>query len=637
MVSNTTVRLALSNYHDNLALAHSDLARSAAVKASLLDGDSENMLGFAVRATLDWALGRLRQIDKDHAQVSYDLLVKRYLEGMSASAYADLYLISDATSQSRRKAAVTRLGRILEQELTTPTETDNRRQRITLLRYNECSAEQKAVLRFLALAKEPLPLEIKTTVTSLPFESVIPDLITNNLVQMGAFSRTIQLHPQTETWIREQINAAEAQPGHAHIARFHEERQRYDLAVTHWQQAGKMHHAATLLLAHHATVPFNIIREKIAVFRTDDVPPDVWAELCLLSGKAAVRTDDLEGAIADFRSASRAQNSELKAQAHLELIRVYRQIDIDKALVHCDMCERIVAILNPPRKMIIQAQLLIQKARITIQEKNDLEYASTCLAEAEQLIEEFKDSDKWSLIRYEWHSTQALLLSLCNKPEESAEQYWQAWQIAQSANDTENATTSTHNLGSTYFQLEQYDKALLYYEESLQYARLNHNERMIAVNQKGIGYCAFGQKKYAEAIERYLEAYTYFKKSNDSYWLGTACYDLAEALTHDHQVTAAVSYIQEGVQLSHESGNQFLGNAFVELCTKFPELAAESTPRQREIISFTRQHGAITRPQCSELTGLQARRATTLLTELVNENILVKEGKGKATRYVLPP
>jgi len=58
--------------------------------------------------------------------------------------------------------------------------------------------------------------------------------------------------------------------------------------------------------------------------------------------------------------------------------------------------------------------------------------------------------------------------------------------------------------------------------------------------------------------------------------------------------------------------------------------------RQRKALEYVRQHGSITRAEYVNLFGVSERQASRDLTELVEGNILTRQGRTTSAQYTLP-
>ena len=68
------------------------------------------------------------------------------------------------------------------------------------------------------------------------------------------------------------------------------------------------------------------------------------------------------------------------------------------------------------------------------------------------------------------------------------------------------------------------------------------------------------------------------------------------------------------------------------------EKAAKTTPRSREeiILELAQRAGYVTRKDVEGALDLKQSQASKELAKLVDEQLLVRQGKGKDVRYVLP-
>jgi predicted HTH transcriptional regulator len=59
------------------------------------------------------------------------------------------------------------------------------------------------------------------------------------------------------------------------------------------------------------------------------------------------------------------------------------------------------------------------------------------------------------------------------------------------------------------------------------------------------------------------------------------------------------------------------------------------TERQRKCLEYVREHGGITSSEYQSLVGVKERQARRDLSYLVDQKLLVVDGKGPSRRYVM--
>ncbi len=622
-----TVRIAFSHYHQLAQLAFSPLANDGAVRGAMLDGDNPKQVApYAVQALLVWTLAQLRQDRKAWAQQSADVLQKRYVEGMSATAYADLYLVSDSTAQTRRRAAVKRATQLIEQELHAPVNNMTRRGLMLAARVADCTAEQQTVLRFLALMVAPV---LPTIDCGFPLKPHLNRLIDHNLViQKG---RTIAIHPQAKAWMQTQIQPTETVGWHQSAARYFEKQHQWQYAIEHYQKAGEDEQMAALLIAHYQTLSVTEVQTWLAQCRQSSLRPRTWADLKMVAGRVAFMGNDVEAAVREYQAALSAPDPEQKARVWYELANAFAQTDTSRALAHYAACRRNLTAVQSQSADHLTAQSLMQEALIYSEQQGEIDKGIAKLHEAMHIIEQY--ADQWLTTLSDWHSFMGMVQYHNQQLELSADHYWQAWQFAQEAGDVARTIKRTFTLGQGYYHLQRYDKAREFFNDSLALAQQAANERMIAANEKGLGMCAFGQNAFDDALAWYKAAYARLQDSGHNYWLAATCYDIVEVSLHGRQLDTAARYWQEGTKLAQVTGNDALHAGFHALAGDWPEIRADLNERQQQAIGFIRANGSISNKAYRELFDCSRKSAENDLRTLVEQAILNKVGQGRSVRY----
>jgi ATP-dependent DNA helicase RecG len=105
-----------------------------------------------------------------------------------------------------------------------------------------------------------------------------------------------------------------------------------------------------------------------------------------------------------------------------------------------------------------------------------------------------------------------------------------------------------------------------------------------------------------------------------------------DALTAGQQLKGLV---EEGLVTQHGAGRWTTYGLNVPEEAPGPREEQPPTDEER-ILAHVRAHGSISNAQCRELLGENARRATYLLTKLLREKALVREGERRWAQYRLP-
>jgi predicted HTH transcriptional regulator len=137
------------------------------------------------------------------------------------------------------------------------------------------------------------------------------------------------------------------------------------------------------------------------------------------------------------------------------------------------------------------------------------------------------------------------------------------------------------------------------------------------------------------AIDYYGRAYDIFVEMLNHNLQAYICCDLAEAYLQIGQADEAQPFIDEGITLAQRSGNDALVRLLQSLAEQAPKYAVELNEREVGAIEFVRENGRITNQDYRDLTGVSQKQAVRDLNKLVDDGLLQRVGKGRATRYEL--
>ena len=638
------IRRLFLNYRSCSRLMRSPLITSALVATCLLEGDETypDARCYAMRAVLQWTLERLRARGTAWSHQSADLLVQRYVKGMSAKKYADEMLVSDATAQSRRRAAIRRVAGILRQQLQTPTEIVQLREWMIGLRYGGRPQEQQKTLRFLAVFRAPIPLSVRSPFAVEIFHACITQLCRVNLLQSNQTATQVTVHPEIRPYLLTLLPPDERSEWEQQAATHYEQHGDLLEAVYHWQMADHAQKAALLLIARpreRSKLPNALLRERLTAFKPGDLPLDLWAKLQILRGEVEEQISELKNAQQAYQEALGATDKGVKAEAYYRLGRIHRQIDPDAALIHFGHCERLLTDTTRPDHSELLAKVCISEAWVFIDHRPDAGQIEQNLARAEKAIPRATTERQATLLSDLNNARAAALYVLRDQqPTQYQEEYiecrWQAWHYAQEARDAVRIMNTGHNLGMAYMRQGQYQAAFPLFQESHELAERLGNRRMVSVNNKALGnWYVLSQSDYEQAIPYLTRAYEGLQEMENQFHLAAVCYDLAEVCALSGQGVVGRSYYDEGIRIARALGNEPLHAALETLARQCPELTLALNVRQQQAIGFMRVHGAVTNQEYRDLTDVSPRTAARDLNDLVDIGICKKVGQGRATRY----
>jgi tetratricopeptide (TPR) repeat protein len=644
------VRLAFRNYWNLSALAESPLAQSWLVEDSLLAGDERygEARGYALRAVLDWALAKLLGQGTHSAEISVDVLTKRYIEGLSNKQYADLRMIGAPAAHARRKTAVQRVVKLLRQALLSPLPSDagERQQGMIALRYQDCTEDEQILLRLLTIFREPVSLSVLADVApkELPPDSWHHLRALNLIVSDDRLHMTQgAVHQELRPYLLKRVTPDESEQWNAAAGSFYVKPGAIIEALYHLKEAGQLVRAARLIL-HHVEqgndLPIERLRERLAAFRRTDLPTTLWAQVKILAGRMAELCQEIDVAQREYEAALVAEEPLIKAEAYYQLANLHEQRDIQVAFVHYTACQQLLQAINTPKGINLLVNSYIRVAWLCIEHLRppDSERARENLTLATHLIRHAEgQGSQWQRLQADLNITWGIFYVRCSPPNPALElqHLVRAYQHAYEAGDKELQVNTTYNLGVAYMRRKRYDEARQEFEKSQALALETGNRRMAALSQKGIGDSYCGAVDYERAIPCYQRAYDYFRETGNHYWQSAVGEDLAEAHAALGNTLQAKAYFAEALQLGSIVGNQRVLADLEALAKRYIELSADLNEREQQAIGEIRRHGSINNRQYKELTQSSRATATRDLRELLQKGICVKVGEARGTRYQL--
>lgn len=643
-------RLAFRNYWNLAALAESPLAQSWLVQGSLLAGDDRyaEARGYALRALLDWALGKLRAQGMYRSDISVDVLTKRYIEGLSNKQYADLRMIGDPAANARRKTAVQRVVKLLRQVLLSPLpqEATQRKQGMIALRYKACSEDEQRLLRLLTIFQEPVSQSLLTDVApkELLLDSWHRLLALNLIVSHEALGMTQgAIHPEIRPYLVTRLSPDEFEQWHTAVGSFYAQQGAIIEALYHLQEGGQFVRAARLMVDDVEVannLPIERLRERLASFQRTALPADLWAQIKILTGRMAELCEEIDGAQRQYEEALIADEPEIKAEAYYQLANLHEQRDIQVAFVHYTTCQELLQASRTPKGMNLLINSYIRVAWLCIEHLSppDSERAKMNLTQATHLIKRVEwQGSQWQRLQADLNITWGIFYVRYSpaNPDLELKHLVQAYQHAYEAGDKELQVNTTYNLGVAYMRRKRHQEARQQFHKSHGLALETGNRRMAALSQKGIGDSHFGAVDYEEAIPYYQYAYDYFRETGNHYWQSAVGEDLVEAHATLGNTRKAKQYFAEALELGVIVGNQRVQSDLEGLAKKYIELSSHLNQRQQQAIGEIRRYGSINNPQYQKLTASSRTTATRDLNELLQKGICVKVGKARTTRYEL--
>ena len=609
-----------------LALANSPLAQS-----SLIDDKTPSLRDQATRATLRWAVDKLQPNDQTHSWTAYEwrafnVLHFAYLEEhLTIEALSQRMLVHRQTIFRVRSKAIESVAAILQTELAEPRDAMGRRNVILAAQYAGVSAESQAVLRFLALFQQPIPLALLYEHLT-PSSKDIHNLVLSQLITLD--DGAVAVVRPMQTYLTALLTPAENMRWHSVAFRHFLEHRKFLVAAQHGRLGGLFVQSATLLLDHAQTILDNgdhteiiALRDLLERFRLAELTPHLWTQLNILSGRIHQFLGGLDAAIARYRTALMAEDAHVKALACLHLATVLRKQDFDESLAYYDFGIRTA---KPDDPLLVR--LYIDSCWIYLQERQQLDEAAQRLALAQQLLQ---PDDKENAARL--FNALAALAAKNHAAEQAVEFSWQAWMAASALQDAERMMQTAHNLGLAYAELVgEPKKGLRYLQRALNLAERTGNRPMIGLCHTSIGSCHYWLEHFDEAAAHYRQAHTLFGEIEDQNGLAHACFNLAEVLQN-------ADYYQQGIALAQQLGDAQLEAEFEQLAERYPQLKPMPhtlSARQQQALAWLHQNGTLTNRTYCEVCAVSRKTAHRDLTDLVEKKAIVPIGKGRGRYYV---
>ncbi len=629
---------------DLLALAASPLAQVPLLASWYVGAEPRGSTerGRALQALLEWLIERLRPVgEHSWTQLSwraYNVLRGFYCEGRRIAELAELLAVAEQTVYPIRAQALTSLARLLQEELTSPA--DERPNYALQALYPSLPSPQQTLLRLLALTSTPLPVHLVydlARAVDLPdVELHLQALISSGMLQTNPSRSEFALQPKLIPYLRTLLPPQERRTWHAIIASDALAQARYLAAASHLRAAGDYTAAAEVIIAQHQAIIDNFqgleLRDLLASFRAAEInAPHLWPRLKLVSGDVAMTMDDVPTALAEYQQALAAESLLIKAEAYYKRGRAFRSQHTGEAEAHFAYSIKLLEQHAPTDPLLYRVYL--DQAWMLFQDRQDWAKAEASLQRAEALIDP-TDRAAWAELTNAW----GMFRSHQGDFSGALEYHREAWLAANETQDALLMTHMAHNVGNDYVALRQYDQALLYLRQSAELAQENGNRRMEGLCQKSLGACFFWLGLYERAIEHYARAHAIFTAMQNRNWLANTCYDLAEAYAELGQVEQMRAYFDQAVALAHAGRLERLLNDLSTLAHAYPGLyppAANLNERQQQVFDYLKDHPSITNRDYRDLTNISPKQAARDLNDLVERQILVRIGEGRATSYRL--
>lgn len=680
----SAVSEAFKCYDSLLKLSRSPLAHSDLIAPALVLGDADPTAddrGRALRVMLRWGVARLaptppsyplgaqRPFDdptwQDPLWWRYNILRHRYLEPLQRDQVESL-------GYSRTTDALINLTGISSQDTFFNERSRAIREVVALLRRQMSNRQCDDELCRLALDELYQSLESNRGARSLlglaaTFRSVFPRallfqmasdeglyggeaaldyLIAHRLLVEGDGGASLLMPAALQVYVYARQPRASLGRRHERAARFYRQTEGPIEVAWHLHMSGRSIEAADTLLgvAQYLIDDLQIeeLREALSQFSAKQLPPSQWCRVQTLLCDLFYKAGERDQALSACRQALNVE-TEPTGQARLyhRMARLYQGYNPTHALRYYQLAEELFDPQDPQ-----WLDLLKDRAWHYIQRKEwakaeaDLTLALERATSSQRADMQDALADVY---RQQGHYNRAV--SHAQK----------ALGLREERGDLPRVADSFNNLGLIYAEMGEPDYAIAAYQEALAtYRRLGNREAIASIQLNvGAAHCLSG--RLSKAIDHYAASLTIFEEIEMPRGQAQAHYNLAEAFASLGQVERAQHHWRAGYALSRQAGLHDQLEWFNQLRDQSPTfqelIPAQQVnvepdrplpcsdpillPEERVALALARQTGWVTSKTLMAQTGVSKATATRRLVGLVERGLLVKAGRGRATRYTL--
>ena len=641
-----------------LGLCDSLFAQSSLVQDSLLANEPYTLDAQArgMQALLYWVVSKLKPVGEHNFTAKnwrfYNVLYYPYLAGedkLTFEVLAEQIDIAVATVYDIRLSAIKAAAQILWNELKNPQDVAGRKHCVIDRRYQAHHHEEQLVLRLLAVLRHAIQLDdlkelIRQAGVSEPTRRLY-QITLGGLLLSNEGSEIVTLHPEAYG-LHMLMLPEERIRWHRLVAAYYRDVVRnYLEAVYHLREARDDEDAATVLINNYEAIiqmgqikPFYSL---VSEFHPENLKDTTWARLNISAGQAAEMVDDMDTAIEEYSKALGSQDPYLKGLAYYRRAEAFKFKNVDQSLVHYNYgIEFLTTKINEePQLVPLLMDMYIDKAWLYLQEGLNIPKAEENLTAAQQLVASV-DSRR----RARLYNALARLSKQQDNLENNVYHMLEACRAADETQDIELMMKMYLNLAMAYVWWGKHDLGLEYMQKSSFLAQQIGDKHFEAKCYKTMAAQCFFQGEYWDSVYYNERAYDIFKRTNNVNWLGHVCHDLAEAYCKLGETNLMQQYFAEATDIANKGGDKELLEYLKYLadeCFKLGPPDQVLTPEQLQTYEYVKEHGSIKLQECVDLLGnlspstVRRKILAPMIDDKDDQNILVRIGKGPATRYVL--
>jgi len=644
---NELVTQAFTSYRegDMVALSTSPLAASSLTAPCFLEGEPITPAGRGriMGSLLRWGVDTLKA-GGEHSWTAYQwrnynvlhgfYLYRReeYEERLTIERLAEQMGIAIQTFHNWRKTALELVSRRLKAELQTPQAIPQRQYYAFQDRYAAQSSSEQQLLRIAAIFRLPVPLELlhqlATEINEADIQRSIHNLVTAHLLTSHQQGTEFSVHPQIRAYLLPLLSPQERKTWHEAAAKHYQQQKVYLEAVYHFNKARLYGFAAQVVIQHRQEIindhQVNELRALLEEIQQAKLREAILSRLNIIAGQVAELMNDLDGALKKYRYALSARDLHTKAEAYYRRAKIFELRNVDEAITHYNFGISLLE-KSTRKESLLLARMYIDRAWIFIDRRADFARAEASLTRAESVITR-ENLAEW----VDLHNTWSKLFWRKQELPRVLEHSLEAWLAANELSDLEKMIEIGHNVGVHYAELDQPQRALEYLYKSRELAIQTQNLKMVASCNSQIGTCYFELQEYNNAVSYYELAYEAHLESGNDHWRSYACYNLAEVYPLLGEKEQAEHYLDEGIRLAKKVGDEGVLEAFGVL-----QLQMSLNERQQKGLEYVKEHGQVANRVYKEVTGASTKQARTDLKQLVEKRVLKKVGAGRSLHYVL--
>ncbi|MGB1250714.1 MAG: hypothetical protein ACPG8W_08900 [Candidatus Promineifilaceae bacterium] len=585
--------------------------------------------GYSVRAMLQ---ASLRMLSAELA----DTLSKRYIEGKSAEAIAQQYILERRTIERRIQKAVKTTSKWLVTALQSEATGKEQWDLAVAVRYADLSDAEKQTARYLALFQKPEQITFMANTATLEVLPHIPAI--DRIGLLLTIEGRIDVIPQAKAWLVQQSSIEEGRRWQTSIAQLYKNNTLQ--AAFHWQQAGSMLHSLNILwkqrLLLTKDVPFQQWQTRLQAIDEQSLASVARSKYHILHGHILQRCDELQRALNSYELAEgeaiRAGSLELQLEAMYLQAHAHQDSQPEFAEI---ILNRMLELSEGMHSVWMTAGFSLL-AWLCFEQRCEFERGLAFLKQANSIAEDAQFSAR---TQSEYHNTWTEYYRR-NETAQDNEKYLHHSRLAyrhglESTNSFWRVQMH-YNLAVARLHCRQPDMLNVIQQN---YERcLDAGAEELAAKNRNIlaSYYANVTKTFDLAAECYKEAYQCNKRLGNRRSIASDCLGTLFALMSLGNVREARAYFDEGKQIATELKHQGLLKEFIWHETCYPELLEQLPPEQDTAIQHVHLNGSINNKTYRALTGVSSKTASKHLTALANLGIFKREGKtGSKVRYVL--